>query len=113
MRDSLTGDVTSSLACLQVLQYNPSTDVWSQIGKLERGRGFHGVAEVNLAAVGCVGNLHPIKITILTKIISIIITRPTRAGPRWIVDRANFGNEKSHQHLVYSQNQGHQQKQKH
>ena len=51
------------LAYLQVLQYNPSEDAWSQIGSLKRERVGHAISEVNLFAVGCVGNLNLLKIT--------------------------------------------------
>ena len=52
--------VMRDLACLQVLQYNPSDSSWTQIGSLKRGRAYHAITEVNLAALGCVGNLNPI-----------------------------------------------------
>ena len=50
--------VMRCLACLQVLQYNTSTNTWTQIGSLKDSRARHAVAEVNLAALGCVGNLN-------------------------------------------------------
>ena len=64
-----------------MLQYNPSNNTWTQIGSLKDTRAWHAVAEVNLAALGCVGNLNPIEITItitinINIIIIIIITQP-------------------------------------
>ena len=42
---------------LQVLLFSPSTNNWTMIGRMEIGRSFHEIAEVNLQAVDCVGNL--------------------------------------------------------
>ena len=62
-----------SCFCLQVLQYNVEAGTWTQIGTLQSSRGFHALAEVNLGAVGCVGNLNPVNKE--NKIINIIITK--------------------------------------
>ena len=59
------------LACLQVLQYNPYNTAWTKIGSLKKRRAYHAVAEVNLAAFGCVGNLD---LKQENKIINIIFT---------------------------------------
>ena len=41
----------------EVLQYNPTTDKWSQIGKVKRGTLYgHAIIEANLRAVCPVGN---------------------------------------------------------
>ena len=39
---------------LQVYQYNPAEDEWTQIGKMKRGRWAHAIVEANLRAV-CLG----------------------------------------------------------
>ena len=59
--NSLTDDAMSCFS-LQVLLFSPSTNAWTQIGKLQIGRSFHAIAEVNLHAV-CfgIGNLNPIQ----------------------------------------------------
>ena len=72
MWNSLSDDVMSCF-CLQVLQYNVEAGTWTQIGKLQKNRGWPAITEVNLGAVGCVGNLNPVKKE--NKIINIIITR--------------------------------------
>ena len=46
-------------ACLRVLQYNPSTKAWSEIGSLKKKRVVHALTEVYLDDAGCVGNLNP------------------------------------------------------
>ena len=60
-----------SCFCLQVLQYNVEAGTWTQIGTLQSSRAHHALAEVNLGAVGCVGNLNPVKQE--NKIINIIV----------------------------------------
>ena len=44
------------LVCKQVLEYNVEAATWTQIGKLEKGRYNHAIAEVHCP----VGNLNPI-----------------------------------------------------
>merc|ERR1719220_1069558 len=39
----------------EVLQYDVEAGKWTQINSLQKGRSSHGIAEVNLAALGCVG----------------------------------------------------------
>ena len=58
--NSLTDDAMSCFS-LQVLLFSPSTNAWTEIGKLQTGRELHAIAEVNLHAV-CfeIGNLNPI-----------------------------------------------------
>ena len=56
-----------------MLQYNVEAGAWTQIGTLQKNRGFHAITEVNFGAVGCVGNINPVKKE--NKIINIIITK--------------------------------------
>ena len=72
MWNSLSDDVMSCF-CLQVLQYNVEAGTWTQIGTLQKSRGFHAIPEINFAVVCPVGNLNPVKKE--NKIINIIITR--------------------------------------
>ena len=44
-----------------MLQFNVEAGAWTKIGSLQKGRHDHAIAEVNLAALGCVGNLNPVK----------------------------------------------------
>ena len=60
MWNSLTDRVLSCF-CLQVLQFNVEAGAWTKIGSLQKGRHDHAIAEVNLAALGCVGNFNPVK----------------------------------------------------
>ena len=65
-RDEVLGRILQlvmrCLACLQVLQYNPSNKTWTKIGSMmKNGRAYHAVAEVNLVDLACVGNLNPVK----------------------------------------------------
>ena len=39
-----------------MLQYNSEAGTWTQIGRLQKGRYAHAIAEANLGAVGCSGN---------------------------------------------------------
>lgn len=45
----------------EVLQFNVEAGAWTKIGSLQKGRYSHAIAEVNLAALGCIGNLNPVK----------------------------------------------------
>ena len=49
-RDEVFFDFDFDFACLQVLQYNPSNNTWSQIGALQTARHMHAIA-----AFGCNG----------------------------------------------------------
>jgi len=40
----------------EVLQYNPSNNIWSQIGSLKKKRAGHAITEVYLDDAGCVGS---------------------------------------------------------
>ena len=36
---------------LQLLQYNVAADTWSEVGRMEKERYYHAIAEVNLGAI--------------------------------------------------------------
>ena len=56
-----------------MLQFDVEAGTWKQIGKLQETRSYLAIAEVNLAALGCVGNLNSVKKE--NKITNIIITK--------------------------------------
>ena len=58
--NSLTDGVMSCFS-LQVLLYDPNTNAWTEIARLKTRRSFHAITEVNLGALGCLGNLNPVK----------------------------------------------------